>query len=195
MPVTAALTPVGASPTVPTAGPLLLAAVLLAVAGAAKLRVPDGTVRALHAAGIPAARGHGRLLGLVEVVLGASVLLVGGRALAALLAAAYLGFATFTARLLSVDRSGAGCGCFGADDAPVGATHVAVNAALATGCLAAVVCPVAGVADVVRQQPLAGLPFLALVAVGAWAAHLALTALPALRAVVDEVHRASAEVA
>lgn len=75
---------------------------------------------------------HSRALGLAEVVVGAGALVVGGRLLAALVAAMYALFAAYV--VLAIRRGAENCGCFGAEeDTPPSGRHVVIDGALAVG--------------------------------------------------------------
>jgi hypothetical protein len=160
------------------AGPVFAASLLLAFAGATKLRRPRPTVEALRAAGFPAPLVVGRVVGAVELVAAAWCLATGSAAACGLVALSYLAFAGFSARLLST--GGASCGCFGQDDTPASVTHVGVNTALGALAAVAVLDPPGGLIDVMGDQPLAGVPLILFVVLGAWASYLALTLLPEL---------------
>jgi len=172
------------------AGPVLAASLLLAYAGATKLRRPASTVEALRAAGLPAPLMAGRVVGGFELAAAIWCLATGSRAACALVAVSYLAFAAFSARLLA-SGGGASCGCFGQTDAPASRTHVGVNLALGLLALAGALDPPGDLARVLDDQPLGGAPLLMFAALGAWAAYLALTLLPALdRAVAAAGDRA-----
>lgn len=164
---------------VAAAGPVLAACLLLAAAGAAKVRRPASTARALRSAGLPSGPPLARLLGAVEIAVAVWCVLSGSRPACALVAAFYLGFAAFTARLL-LGGKGSSCGCFGEADTPASSIHVVVNIGLAAFAVAAAVEPPGPVASVIADQPLAGVPFVALAVLGAWASYLTLTLLPDL---------------
>ncbi len=109
--------------------PLLLAAALvLCVAGAMKLRDPDGVTAMLGVLGLPGGRRTARALGVGEIVLGIWVALAPTRAGCAAVAGAYI---AFTAVSLVLARRHAACGCFGADDAPASGFQSSLSAALA----------------------------------------------------------------
>jgi hypothetical protein len=108
------------------AGPFAAACVVLALAGAAKVRRPLGTRPAAAALGLPAAPAAVRTLGVVEITVAVAGLLVGGGA-AAIVAVAYAALAIAAWRLY-VRAPGTACGCLGTSDAPVSMTHIAVNA-------------------------------------------------------------------
>lgn len=160
------------------AGPLFAFAVLLGAAGVLKAARPDGAVRALRSAGLPGSAVAVRGLGIAEIALAVWVLAFGGRLSAALLTAAYLGFAGFTARLVARSGASASCGCFGETEAPANRLHVVLNLAAAVFVATAVVAPSGGVLDVVRDQPLAGVPFLALTGLLTWLWYVLYTVVP-----------------
>ncbi|HXH55768.1 MauE/DoxX family redox-associated membrane protein [Iamia sp.] len=165
-------------------GPLVAAAFVLAVAGAAKLRRPAPTGLALARAGLPGSDPIVRALGAAEVVVAAGTVALGGP-WAAPLALLYVGFAAFTTlQVVSARRTGevADCGCFGERSAPVGATHVAANLALAAIGLWALVAPTAGVAASLDASLGATVGVVALGLLAAAAIRALLTDLPALTA-------------
>lgn len=165
-------------------GPLLVAAVLLAVAGVAKLRRPAPTGLALARLGLPGSDLAVRALGASEVVAGSAAGLLGG-GWAAPLAVVYLGFAAVTTAQLAVARrtgAAADCGCFGDLSAPVGIGHVVVNLALATAAAWATVVSAEGLADAVTDAPAATVAVALLAAVGAVTTRAVMTDLPALAA-------------
>ncbi|CAN5407116.1 hypothetical protein BH10ACT1_BH10ACT1_18530 [soil metagenome] len=166
----------------PVAGPLFAAALVLGLAGLLKLTQPGPTRIALRSAGLPGTVLAARALGAGELAVTAYVLVAGGRLGAALLAAAYLAFAAFSALVRSKTSGQASCGCFGASDAPLTNLHVGVDLAIAVVALVAVADPVPGIVEVARDTPLAGIPFLGFTALLAWLVQVLLTALPALQA-------------
>ena len=159
-------------------------AVLLAVAGAAKIRDPAATSAALQGARLVSDRRLVRVLGLAEVALAAAVLVSGGRLPAALLAAAYAAFAVFAHRQA---RQGAGCGCFGQSDAPATRLHVAVNVAGAGVAAAAAVWPGASFVAALRADVVGAVLTTAVLLLAAAALRLLLTALPELAVARDLV--------
>src|SRR5579871_2899030 len=98
-------------------GPVLVAAVLLVWAGAAKAWRPGDTARALAVAHLPATPAAVRALALVEVAVGVGAVVAGGPALAAM-ACSYGGFAAFVGVALRQGWPLSSCGCFGEPDAP-----------------------------------------------------------------------------
>ena len=119
------------------------AAVLLLWSGLAKLARPAATARMLAVVlGRRAPGGHptARSIGLVEVAVGAAVLVTGGRVACAALAVSYAVFTAVAVRLAGGSRP-APCGCFGRADAPTGPIHVAVDAVACAVGVAATVAP------------------------------------------------------
>ena len=157
------------------------AAILLAVAGFAKLRTPGPAAAMLAGLGLRPrrARPAARCAGAVEVGVGVSALAVGGHVATAALAACYLAL-TGVALRLALGGEPAPCGCFGAADGDVGPAHVVLDvAALAT----AVVGAVAGTSGITSWTAhgtwaavIAAVQAALLAALG----YLSITALPAL---------------
>jgi Methylamine utilisation protein MauE len=117
------------------------AAVLLLWSGVVKLARPAATARMV--AGVLGRQPQGshtaaRLIGLVEVAVGAAVLVTGGRVACAALAACYLVFTAVAVRLAGAARP-APCGCFGRADAPTGRIHVVVDAVACAAAIAGTV--------------------------------------------------------
>lgn len=123
-------------------GLLNAAAILLAAAGLAKLIRPGKP--ALVTAGVPGAdRIRARLLdrgsGLLELLLALTILIVGGRSAAILVAVVYAVLAGMSIRMMSLSAGSTGpdCGCFGTSS-PLTHWHTAVNAGFALMGVAAV---------------------------------------------------------
>ena len=100
--------------------PFLVASLVLCVAGAFKLRAPQGAANALRTLGLPGGMWLVRGLALGELVLGAACAVFPTRAGAAVLTGVYVTFAGVAAALA---RRRASCGCFGEDETPVSAGH------------------------------------------------------------------------
>jgi hypothetical protein len=161
------------------AGPLHAAAVVLVLAGWSKLARPATARAALRAVGLPSGRPAVGVLAAIEVVIAGTVLLGTGRAAAAALACLHLGFLAVALRLR---RQAAGCGCFG-EPAPVTATHLAVNLAVAgLGIAAAAGGDLPSLGAAVGGTPAAGVPYALLVGTLAAAEVVCLTALAELQA-------------
>lgn len=156
-------------------GPFLVAAGLLCVSGAAKLRVPDAAVAALRTLGLPAGSRLVRAAAAVELLGGVVAGLTGGRAAALALAVVYAAFATLTALLA---RRRAACGCFGSDGAPAGMTQLLLSLSLVALAVAASVWAPAGIGGVLARSP--GQAFALLVGVAGciYALAVAYTELP-----------------
>ena len=155
-------------------GPFAVAASLLLIAGAAKAARPETTAGALAGVGMPVPAALVRVGGAAEAAIGAGALVVGTAPFAAALGLSYLGFAGFVLLALARRVPISSCGCFGREDTPPTMVHVAIDLACA-GVAAAVALGDGGtIADILGGQPLAGVPFLLLVATSAWFAYLAL---------------------
>jgi hypothetical protein len=173
------------------AGPFAIACVLLAGAGALKAVKPTDTANALRAVGMPFGRrarlAMVRAFGAAEVVVGVVALVTGNAAASALVGLSYAAFAGFVVVARRRDTPIASCGCFGKVDTPPSAVHVVLDLLFAG--VAVVVAFTGDVAlpDVLRDQPLAGVPYLVLLATGVYLVFLAFTALPKAMAAVRGV--------
>ncbi len=159
-------------------------ALLLTAAGLAKVFRPGPTDTALRAAKVPGAAFFGntgmvRLLGLVEVVVGLTVLGVGGAIPAALLTASYL-VLTVIAVVMIKRAPTTDCGCFGASAEPVSRWHIAVNAGYTLVAAVAVAWPQNGVAGELKSIGAAVVPVLGLAVLLAALSYQLMTSLPAL---------------
>jgi hypothetical protein len=176
------------------APPLYLAAGLLVVSGASKLRRPDPAARALYAAGVPAARAASRALGGAELLVGAVALVRPTPLGAAAVAATYAGFAGFLA-YLKLWRPEASCGCAGGREVPPHGLHIALDLLAAAVGAGASLLPTPGIVAYVSELGLPAIPLLAAVgATGAVAAIVATevpAALAAYRPPERHGHRAS----
>jgi hypothetical protein len=161
------------------AGPFYAVCLLLALAGGFKAMRPQATVGAMRALGLPGRRSLVRLMGAGEVVVGVGAVLTGWPPLAAIVAVAYAAFAGFVAAALRRGVPIQSCGCFGTDDLPPTRIHLVVDIAASLVAALAAITRVDGIGTVVADQPWAGVPFLALVAITIWFLYLVLTALPA----------------
>lgn len=174
------------------AGPFAIAAVLLAIGGAAKAVRPRDTAQALTAVGMRFPRWlPGRVVvrlgGAVEAVIGVAALLVGGPVLCGLVAASYVLFAAFVVVALRTGAPISSCGCFGKVDTPPSVVHVVLDLAFAGIAAAAAFTGDVALPDVLGDQPLAGVPFLMLLAIGCGLVFLAFSSLPKTMAAVREV--------
>ncbi len=154
----------------PIAGPLHLLAAVLIVSGAAKLIDPAPAAIAMRDAGLPLPfRGRpvsGIVIGLVEAAVGLVALAIPTWWAASMLGAVYLGFAAFILRLRSRDGE-AGCGCFGSSSTPPGTAHLVLNLSAVAVAAGAVIGGVPDIVDVFDDGIGVGIPYVALLAVGA----------------------------
>lgn len=158
-------------------GPFAIAALVVAVGGAAKLLAPEPTADALAALGGPHSLLVPRAMGIAEVLLGGAAVAYGGRILAGLVAAAFVAFAGFV--VLARRHGGvASCGCFGRVSTPPSLLHVIVNLVCAGVAGAGVVAGVPALPDIVPDQPGAGVPLVVVVLTGTWLVYAVLTVVP-----------------
>jgi hypothetical protein len=119
--------------------PYLAGALLLGVAGLAKVHAPLPLVRALRSAGLrvraPLLARWVRLGAAVEAALGFAAVVHPGRLLALGVALSYAGFTAFVLRALRSGSPLATCGCFGKTDTPPTPTHAVVTSLLAAAAL------------------------------------------------------------
>jgi hypothetical protein len=162
------------------AGPFAIATVVLALGGAFKALEPADTAHALGALGLPTSRTLIRAGGALEAILAIGALVTGNAVLVAIVAASYALFAVVVAVALRSGKPISSCGCFGKVDTPPSALHVVLNVAAAGVAAGAVFVGASEInlPDVLTDQPLLGIPFLLLVAIGVGLVLLALTALP-----------------
>ena len=164
------------------AAPLFAAALMLAGAGASKVRRPTATAKALYAAGLPSASWLVRALGLAELAVGVGVLISPTRLATAAAGLLYLGFGAFLATLLLRRNAGASCGCAGAHEVPPSWLHVLLNLAAAAVAFAVATLPETppGILAFASKQPFAGIPFVFGALLIAWLAGLVVTYVPTL---------------
>jgi hypothetical protein len=112
-------------------GPHAVAAIVLGIAGLAKLRSP-----ATAAAALAVRPALIRCFALLELGLGAAALVSPAPALSALLAVTYLALAALT---LVLARRSAACGCFGEGQTPASISQSILSVVLALVCAAAAV--------------------------------------------------------
>jgi uncharacterized protein YjeT (DUF2065 family) len=155
--------------------PIAVAALVLAVAGLAKLRSPAAARHALATAGLSVPGAAIRVLACAELAVAALVLLAPGPAACALLAATYAALA-LVARALA--RRGAACGCFGGGDSPATVAHVWLSAAFALLAAGGVAWPAHGIAWLLNEVPGVAAPLALGIAGAVYATVLAYTELP-----------------
>jgi hypothetical protein len=134
-------------------GPALVAALLIAVAGAAKAADPTMTVGALRALGLPTSPQLVRAGAAAELALGLLAIVVGVPALWWLVAASYLAFAGFVVAALRAGTVIGSCGCFGREDTPPHVIHVVLDLALAGVAVAAAVRDIGAPLDAILDDP------------------------------------------
>jgi hypothetical protein len=159
-------------------GPVVISAVVLALAGARKLMDPASTQGALREMGLPWRGPIVAALAVGEILVGVAVLAVGGTLTLLALAAWYLGFAAFVAVALRRDVPLASCGCIGKEDTPPTWVHLAIDLFFGVVALVAAFDPYGSVVDLLDGQPWAGVPLIGYVAVGVYLTYVALAVLP-----------------
>jgi hypothetical protein len=160
------------------AGPFLIAAVVLALAGVRKLVDPESTRGALRQMGLPWRGPVVLLLAVAEVFTGVYAVVDGGSAAAWALFAWYAAFTVFVLVALRRSVPLASCGCLGKPDTPPSPAHLVVDGLFAAVALAVALDPYGGLDDALADQPAAGIPLLAWVAIGVYVTYLTLAVLP-----------------
>jgi hypothetical protein len=160
------------------AGPVVVVAALLALAGGLKVVRPAPTAGALRAMRLPSALPLVRVLGVGEVALGVGAGITFARPLLVLLAAAYLAFAAFVTAALGANTPLQSCGCFGQADTPPSAVHVGLNLAAAGTAFAAALTGTPSLDVTVADQPWSAIPFVVLVGICVYLCVLVATVLP-----------------
>jgi hypothetical protein len=154
--------------------PFATAALVLCIAGLAKLRAPASAVRVLVVIGLPARAGVIRLLAVGEVLVGAACLVHPAALTGGAMACLYGAFGAVSFVLV---RAGSSCGCFGAESV-ASPLQSGLSAALAGLALVAAMAPPHGVGWLLTRPP----EFLAVMVLGlagsAYAIVLAYTELP-----------------
>jgi hypothetical protein len=152
-----------------------IALVLLAASGVSKAVDPNPTRGALKAARLPSSRAAVVVLGVLEVVAAVAGIVAGGRWLAGA-AALYLGFSLFTLAAVRGRIPVQSCGCFGREDTPPTALHIAYNvsATAALGYLVVTGQPAVPWSNSGVEIAL----FLGLSLIGAYLSYLVLSQLP-----------------
>ena len=115
-------------------GPFAVAAIVVAVAGIAKLRAPAVATAALSELGLARVAWIARLLGAAELALAAWCLIAPASPSAAALGCCYVAFAIAS---LALARRRAACGCFGEHEQPASLGQSAISGALSAVCFAA----------------------------------------------------------
>jgi Methylamine utilisation protein MauE len=127
-----------------------------------KVASPDLTAGALRAARLPHSRLLVRGLGIAEVAVGVSGIVLGTVVPAVLAAVLYAGFAWFVVNALRNRLPVSTCGCFGAAETPPRIDHVFVNVAAVLVMVLAVVYPIGpwgGITELAAWQAAAFIGF------------------------------------
>lgn len=161
-------------------GAFFLISALLLVSGGGKLLDPGPTAGALRASGLPSSRFLVLLLGVIEIGLGTAALAFGGSPTGWAVAVLYMAFALFVINALLRKLSISSCGCFGKVDTPPTLVHVVVNFLAVVVAAWGAITDSSSIIDVLRVQPLAGIPYLVFVAAGTYLLFLLLGELPRL---------------
>ena len=150
------------------------AALLLVVAGLAKVFRPVSTTELLTSFGLPEVPVVVVVIGVVESAVGVLAMVAGGPLLAAATGTLYVGFIVVVTRALATGVRT--CGCFGRVNSPPSWIHVVGNAGFAVTSFVAA----AGrtPAQVMADQPANGIGFVLAAGVTAGLALVAFTAVP-----------------
>jgi len=159
-------------------GPALVAALLLALAGAQKLVDPTMTVGALRALRLPSSSLLVRLGSAFELALGVAAVAMGGAAVWWAIAASYVAFSAFVVVALREGTMIGSCGCFGREDTPPHPTHVALNLVLAGLAGAVAVRSPGPLLDPLSDEPRAAVAVVALAVIALYALRAAYVELP-----------------
>lgn len=158
--------------------PALVAAALLALAGAQKLLDPTMAVGALRAMRIPSSPWLVRVGSAVELALGVAAITVGGAVLWAAVALSYVAFAAFVAAALRGGTMIGTCGCFGREETPPHWSHIVLNIGLAGVATATAVQSPAAPLDAVLDHPTEGTAAVLLTSLSLFLLHAAYVDLP-----------------
>jgi hypothetical protein len=159
----------------PLTAPLVVAALVLCVAGVAKLNAPATAARALESLGLPASGALVRFSAALEFALGALCLVRPSAVAEIALACVYGAFAAIAAALA---RSGAACGCFGETAQPTSRVQPILSAALALVSLGAALSSAHGVGWVLGRPAVQAVSLVIAIAGSAFATILIYTELP-----------------
>ncbi len=156
--------------------PFVVAALVLIVAGAAKLRSPAGAVRALSTVGLPGSAQLVRAAAALELALGAWALVDPSALTAGLIALVFAGFCGLS---LALRSRRAACGCFGDAEVPASGLQSAFSAVLAVVAAAGAIAGVHGIGWVLGHAG-AAVGVVAAIGIGGavYATALIYTALP-----------------
>jgi hypothetical protein len=170
-------------------GPALVAALVLAFAGAMKVVDPTMTDGALRALRLPSSPLLVRVGAAAELVFGVVAITVGGAAAWWLVAASYLAFAAFVGAALRAGTMVGSCGCFGREETPPHPVHVVVDLALAAVAAGAALGGLVPL-DALVDAPGEGLVVVGLGLVAVYLLHAVFVELPRALSPVRRGHRA-----
>ena len=159
-------------------GLALVAAALLAIAGAQKALDPTMTAGALRALRLPSSPQLVRVGSVAELALGVAAVGLGGPLLWALVALSYLAFTGFVTLALRQGTMIGSCGCFGREETPPHPSHVALNLGLAAVAAAAGALAPRPVIDELIERPGEGIAVAALAVLSLYLLHAAYVELP-----------------
>src|SRR5256885_1627047 len=151
---------------------------LLAEARSRLRRLDPPEAQAAMSAGSALGFSAARVVGAMELSLGAVALADPARLVAGVLAAAFAAFAAYTIRVLASREAPADCGCFGESSGSIGPGHLVLDLACAGVALAAAIEPPRAIAAILADAPPVGLALGAGVAAAVYGLYLAYTALP-----------------
>jgi hypothetical protein len=160
--------------------PFFVAAALMALSGAAKLRRPDSLARTLGAAGLPDRVWLVRALATAEVAVGVACLVVPAPRTALALAGLYAVFAAFLLYVVAAKLPVPSCGCLGERETPPSLVHVGLDVGAAGVAVLVALDPVPPVHEALRDLSYAAPPFLAGCLAAGYLAYLAVAFLPGL---------------
>lgn len=158
--------------------PALVAAALLAVAGAQKVLDPTMTVGALRALRLPSSPLLVRAGSALELALGVAAIAVGGAALWWGVVASYVLFAAFVVAALRKGTMIGSCGCFGREETPPHWSHIVLNLALAGLAAATAVRTPGALLDALLDRPGTGAAVAVLAALAIYLLYAAYVELP-----------------
>ena len=157
------------------AGLFFVVCEVLVISGVGKLFSPKPTELALSAVGLPSFPSVVRALGIAEIILGVSGIVIGGRHIPIAVGVLFAFFAVFIIFVIRYDDL-ATCGCFGAMNEPPTLLHAFANITFMVIALTAI--DIDGISKVIDRQWASGIPFLISVLLGALAVYLCLVFLP-----------------
>jgi hypothetical protein len=160
-------------------GPALVAAAVLALAGAQKLLDPTMTVGALRAMGRPVAPTVVRVGAAAELGLAIAAVVVDSPWAWDLIGLSYLAFAAFVWVALRREAPIGSCGCFGRADTPPHPVHVALDLLLAASAAGAAATFDQAPIDAMGDHPGGAALVVAFSLAGAAAVYAAFTKAPA----------------